>query len=211
MSQGNQLFPIFIKLNQINTLVVGGGKVGLEKVTALLSSDPGARVWIVAREVLPELRDFIRAFREVRLAERDFLLNDLNDKHLVICATGDPALNEVIRDSCHQRRLLLNIADTPDLCDFYLSAVFKKGDLKIGISTNGKSPTVAKRLRELFEEVFPEEIEDVLLQVNALRNQLKGDLPDKIRKLNKLTQVLLEHPDHFEEFLERYESRRLNG
>src|SRR5580692_6031388 len=169
MSQGNQLFPIFIKLNQTNTLVVGGGKVGLEKVTALLSNDPGSRVWIVAREVLPELREYIKPFREVRLSERPFLLNDLNDKHLVICATGDPALNENIRDACHQRRLLLNIADTPGLCDFYLSSVVKKGDLKIGISTNGKSPTVAKRLRELFEEVFPEEIEDVLLQINALR------------------------------------------
>lgn len=192
MSETNDLFPLFVKLNQVETLLVGGGKVGLEKAGALLANDPSARLTIVAREASQELKDFIHPYPRVRLEERSFRLEDLEGKHLVICATGDPALNESIRTVTRERRLLLNIADTPELCDFYLSSVVRKGNLKIAISTNGKSPTLAKRLRELFSEIFPDETDDLLLHLNALRDRMKGDLPEKIRQLDKLTRVLLE-------------------
>ena len=195
MSEGNDLFPLFVKLNQVDTLVVGGGKVGLEKVGALLGNDPRARLTIVAREASIELKAFLRDFPQVRLEERSFRVEDLEGKHLVICATGNPALNELIKGEAGKRHLLLNIADTPDLCDFYLSAVVRKGNLKIAISTNGKSPTLAKRLRELFAEVFPDETDDLLMHLNALRNRMKGDLPEKIRRLDKLTRQLLEEDD----------------
>jgi siroheme synthase-like protein len=204
MSDGNDLFPLFVKLDQVNTLVVGGGKVGLEKVTALLRNDPSARLTIVAREVSADLRVYVSPFSQVHVEERDFRIEDLEDRHLVICATGNPDLNTLIRAACQHRNLLLNIADTPDLCDFYLSSIIRKGDLKIAISTNGKSPTLAKRLRELFDEVFPEEMEDVLLQLSALRSRMKGDLPDKIRRLNKITKMLLEDHDSYDELRVEY-------
>jgi siroheme synthase-like protein len=87
--------------------------------------------------------------------------------------------------------MLLNIADTPGLCDFYLSSIVQKGDLKIAISTNGKSPTLAKRLKEVFSELFPDELDEVLLNLHTLRDRMKGNLPEKIRKLNELTKGLL--------------------
>jgi siroheme synthase-like protein len=185
----NDLFPIFIKLSQVETLVVGGGKVGLEKVGALLGNDPGARILIVAMEACPELKAL--ATGSVRLEERTFRMEDLEGKHLVICATGDPALNEAIRVATRERNMLLNIADTPGLCDFYLSSIVQKGDLKIAISTNGKSPTLAKRLKEVFSELFPDELDEVLLNLHTLRDRMKGNLPEKIRKLNELTKGLL--------------------
>ena len=157
----NTLFPIFVKLDQVYTLLVGGGKVGLEKTNALLVNDPTARLSVVAKEVCEDLRMLLRAHPQVVLEERPFRIEDLDGKQLVICATGDPALNETIRAATRARGILLNIADTPDLCDFYLSSVVRKGNLKIAISTNGKSPTMAKRLRELFSEIFPDETEEL--------------------------------------------------
>lgn len=195
MSEQNDLFPVFIKLSQVETLVVGGGKVGLEKVGALLGNDPLARVLIVAKEASGELRSFIKDYPWVILEERPFRVEDLDGKHLVICATGDPYVNSVIRSAASERSLLLNVADTPDLCDFYLSSIVQKGSLKIAISTNGKSPTLAKRLKELFSDLFPDELEDVLEQLHSLRTRMKGDLPAKIRKLNEITKSLLDE-DH---------------
>jgi siroheme synthase-like protein len=194
VSGGNDLFPLFVKLRQVDTLVVGGGKVGLEKVMALLGNDPLATLKIVALTASTELKDYIRPFPQVVLEERAFRMEDLEGKHLVICATGDPALNEQVRAAASDRKLLLNIADTPDLCDFYLASIVRKGNLKIAFSTNGKSPTLAKRLREYFNEVFPDEIDDLLLHLTELRSRMKGDLPEKIRQLDKLTRLLLEEP-----------------
>ncbi|MFD2146817.1 TSUP family transporter [Mucilaginibacter antarcticus] len=111
---------------------------------------------------------------------------------LVIAATDDSALNAYIRESAHQRKLLINVADKPDLCDFYLGSIVKKGDLKIGISTNGKSPTIAKRLREVLDENIPDEIDITLQQMAGLRNTLSGDFAAKVKHLNEITSVLVE-------------------
>jgi len=82
----------------------------------------------------------------------------------------------------------VNVADTPDLCDFYLGGIVTKGNLKIAISTNGKSPTAAKRLRQLLEEVLPEEIDDLLDNLNAYRDTLKGDSEYKVKAMNEITE-----------------------
>ena len=92
-----------------------------------------------------------------------------------------------------QRHLLINVADKPDLCDFYLGSIVKKGDLKIGISTNGKSPTVAKRLKEIFQTNLPDELDLTLQQMNKLRNTLGGDFAHKVKVLNKATASLVNH------------------
>lgn len=188
----NNLFPIFVKLDQVETLLVGGGKVGLEKANAVLVNDPSARLTVVASAVSPDLSALLAAHPQVAVFERPFAVEDMDGKLLVICATGDPAVNETIRSEASRRGILLNVADTPDLCDFYLSSVVRKGNLKIAISTNGKSPTMAKRLRELFSEIFPDETDELLLHLNTLRDRMKGDLPEKIRQLDKLTRSLLE-------------------
>ena len=187
----NQLFPVFLQLNQLHTLLVGGGNVALEKLTALLGNSPQATVTVVAKEISPAVRDFTRGYPSVSLHERGFDDTDLDGVDVVVVAADNADLNVHIRDESRKRHLLINVADKPDLCDFYLGSVVKKGNLKLGISTNGKSPTIAKRLKELLNEALPEEIDETLTYMSRLRDLLKGDFADKVKVLNAHTVSLL--------------------
>ena len=189
---GNRLFPIFLKLEQLHVLIVGGGAIGLEKISAVLNNSPETKVTLIAKGVLPEIKKFLERSNKLKILERSFEIADLNEKDLIIAATGDKSLSELIRKEATKRKILINIADTPDLCDFYLGAIVQKGDLKIAISTNGKSPTLAKRLKEVFNEALPEEIQESLDNLNKFRNQLKGDFTDKVKQLNALTSTLVD-------------------
>ena len=188
---GNALFPVFLQLNELHVLLVGGGKVGLEKLTALLENSPNTTVTLVAREISTEVRDYVAAYPRVQLLERTFDDHDLDGVDLVMVASNNPELNEHIRQECRRRHLLINVADKPDLCDFYLGSIVKKGNLKLGISTNGKSPTIAKRIKELLNEALPEEIDETLTYMSQLRDLLKGDFNDKVKALNAHTASLL--------------------
>jgi siroheme synthase-like protein len=190
-TEGNQLFPVFLKLNQLKVLLVGGGNIGLEKIQAVLLNSPETKITVVSDTFLPAFLDFVAAYPEVKLFHRKFESNDLLGQDLVILATGDNTVNAEIRGMARGLNLLINVADKPELCDFYLGSIVKKGDLKIGISTNGKSPTVAKRLKELFQENLPDELDLSLQQMNALRNTLNGDFAHKVKELNKATAILV--------------------
>jgi len=186
----NTLFPIFVKANQLNLLIVGGGYVGLEKLTAVLANSPDARVLLVAPDIRAEIPELAAQHPNVTLIREAYRTDFLMDKNLVICGTNDKAVNRQVQQDCKARHILVNVADTPDLCDFYLSSVVKKGDLKIAISTNGKSPTFAKRFREVLEDILPDSLQETLDNLTAIRNQLKGDFVQKMEKLNEITKVL---------------------
>jgi siroheme synthase-like protein len=187
---GNQLFPVFLKLNELHTVVIGGGPVGLEKLTAILNNSQNAKITVVALHIIDELKTFVADYPQVQLKNKAFDASDLNQANLVVAATNNNALNQEIREAAKLRGLLINVADKPELCDFYLGSIVKKGDLKIGISTNGKSPTIAKRLKEVLNESIPEELDTTLQQMNALRNSLRGDFSEKVKALNEVTQIL---------------------
>lgn len=190
--KGNRLFPIFLKLDQLETLIVGGGYVGLEKITGLIKNDPLAKIKLVAPEIRQEIRIMAQQFPGILLVEREFEEQDLNGIDIAILATANREINKTIRKVSKSRGILTNVADTPDLCDFYLGSTVKKGDLKLGISTNGKSPTVAKRMRQLFEEVLPEELDDLIDNLKVIRDSLHGDFEFKVNRLNEITTELLE-------------------
>jgi precorrin-2 dehydrogenase/sirohydrochlorin ferrochelatase len=183
----NNLFPVFLKLESLETLIVGGGHVGLEKLTALLKNSPAAKVSLVARTIQEPIKALAQEYENVRLFERNFKLWDLWNKDLVILATNSRSLHETIRKFARSKRLLINVADTPDLCDFYLGSVVTKGNLKIGVSTNGKSPTMSKRIREYLEEALPEETNELLDNMQKIRDQIKGDFNHKVKVLNEVT------------------------
>jgi len=188
----NELFPIFLKLNQMHTVLIGAGNIGLEKLTAMLGNSPQAKVTVIANNISTDVRSLASQYPQTKLLQKTFVDTDLDHADLVIAATGNPELNEYIRQSARDRKLLVNIADKPALCDFYLGSIVQKGNLKIAISTNGKSPTVAKRIKEVLNEGIPDEIDITLTQVNRLRNSLQGDFSEKVHQLNKLTAVLVE-------------------
>ena len=187
----NTLFPIYVKLDQINTLLIGGGPVGLEKLQALLSNSPRAKVKIIARDVIDEIVALVDSNELLSLEIREFQERDLEGIDLLIMATNNPEFNEEVKQLAKSRHLLINVADKPDLCDFYLGSVVQKGNLKIGISTNGKSPTIAKRLKEFLNELLPEEIDETLNLMASYRNSLKGDFQRKVTVLNAHTESLL--------------------
>ncbi len=187
----NTLFPIYVKLDQINTLLIGGGPVGLEKLQALLSNSPNAKVKIVARDVIDEIVVLVNSNNLLSLEIRDFEEQDLVGIDLLIMATNNPVFNEEVKQLAKTRNLLVNVADKPDLCDFYLGSVVQKGNLKIGISTNGKSPTIAKRLKEFLNDLLPEEIDETLNLMASYRHSLKGDFQRKVTVLNAHTEALL--------------------
>ncbi|MFA4869703.1 MAG: TSUP family transporter [Pedobacter sp.] len=190
--EDNQLFPVFIKLETIHTLLVGAGPVGLEKLNAILQNSPDANVTVIGLEVLPELNKLANQYERVTVLKREFNTSDLDGVDLVVAATNNDDLNQQIRLEADRRNLLVNFADKPDLCNFYLGSVVKKGDLKIAISTNGKSPTIAKRIKEVLNDSLPDEINDTLQNMQALRNTLNGDFASKVKKLNAVTASLVE-------------------
>src|SRR5258705_916745 len=188
----NQLYPIFLKLDQLNILLVGAGNVGLEKLHSLLSNSPEARIAIVAPEIKDEVRRLVFKHPSCTIVQRQFEEADMNDKELVILATDDKKLHEYIRDLAIEKKTLINVADTPELCDFYLGSIVQKGNLKIAISTNGKSPTAAKRIKEVLHDALPGELDDVIENLHKVRNRLNGNFEYKVKKLNDLTKILVE-------------------
>lgn len=188
----NQLYPIFLKVNQLPMLIIGGGAVGYEKLSFLLKNSPNARVVLVASEISQKIRSLLFGREhQVTLIERPFQLYDLEKKSLVIVATNNRALNKYIWGAAKSRGIIVNVADTPLLCDFYLGSIVSKGDLKIAISTNGKSPTFAKRFRQLLENILPDEIDELLENMYDFRQQLGVDFKRKVKILNALTKSLL--------------------
>ena len=187
----NELYPVFLKVNILNILIIGGGNVGLEKLNFLLKSSPNANVEVLAKSFLPETVELAKK-HGVKLIKGSFKRRYLKKRHLVIAATNDRELNKKIYINAKERYLLANIADSPEYCDFYMGGIVNKGHVKIAISTNGKSPTTAKRLRQFFEEVIPEDINQMVENLNEYRKTIKGDFGEKVNKLNEITQTLIQ-------------------
>jgi precorrin-2 dehydrogenase / sirohydrochlorin ferrochelatase len=145
------LFPMFVKLDGRQVLVVGAGRVGEPKIRGLLPT--GARIRVVAREAGKAVCEWARS-GEIVLVERTFVLSDLDDVVLVVVATSSRDLNELIFHEARSRRIPCNVVDVPEQCDFYYPAVVQRGDLQIAISTSGQSPSLAQRIRQQLERQF---------------------------------------------------------
>lgn len=145
------LFPMFVKLDGRQVLVVGAGRVGEPKIRGLLAT--GAKIRVVAREASKAVREWAGK-SEIALVERTFVLSDLDDVVLVVVATSSRDLNELIFSEAQSRRILCNVVDVPEQCDFYYPAVVRRGDLQIAISTSGQSPSLAQRIRQQLERQF---------------------------------------------------------
>ncbi|MEN9548689.1 MAG: hypothetical protein RIR12_1280 [Bacteroidota bacterium] len=194
--QENNLYPIFLKLEALDLLLVGAGNVGLEKLTSLLSCSPQARITVVAPIVKPEVLILLKKHPTCKVEQRHFLKSDLESKDLIILATDNKDLHLEIKQQASEKGILVNVADTPALCDFYLSSIVHKGQVKIAISTNGKSPTAAKRIKEVLNDALPEDIDEMVSNLNKVRNKLSGDFAAKVKKMNAITKVLVEENEN---------------
>lgn len=190
----NNLFPIFLKLENLRLLIVGAGEIGLEKLTTVLTNSPNTRIRIVANYFKPEVEDLSFQYPNIQLIYADYKPVFLDQCDLVIAAVNNIELAEQISYDAKQKGKLINAADKPSLCDFYLGSVITKGDVKIAISTNGKSPTLARRMKEFFNEVLPDELETVVSNLHNIRNKIQTGFKERVKKLNEITASLIE-PD----------------
>lgn len=185
----NNLYPIFLKTGNLQVLIIGGGNVAEEKLTFLTKSSPDAKVTMVSpmfREGTLELA----AKYQVELITDEYNGRYLQGKHMVIATTDVPEVNVQVYEDCRALDTLVNVADNPPYCDFYMGGIVTKGNVKIAISTNGKSPTTAKRLRQFFEEVIPDDISRMVQNLNEYRKTIKGDFEEKVDKMNEITRPL---------------------
>src|SRR5260221_10923875 len=145
----NQLYPVFLKLEQLNILLVGAGNVGLEKLNSLLSNSPQAKITVVAPFIKQEVKDLLANHSSCSFIQRPFEPSDLNKKELVFLATDNPGLHADIKKLAAEKGILVNVADTPGLCDFYLGSIVQKGSLKIAIPKIVNCLLFAKELKNL--------------------------------------------------------------
>jgi hypothetical protein len=193
LEEANRLFPVFLKLEEMRVLLVGGGNVALEKLQAILKNSPRTEVRLVGTVISDTIKELAQEHATIQLVERPFEDSDVNDVSIVIIAIDDKARSEEIRNIAKAASKLVNAADKPDLCDFYLSSVVQKGNVKIAISTNGKSPTMAKRLKEVLNQAIPAEINGITDNLNVIRNRLNGNFAHKVKRLDKITRTLVEN------------------
>jgi precorrin-2 dehydrogenase len=198
------LLPIFVKLRDRLAVVVGGGAVAEGKIEGLLAAE--ARVRVVAPQVTPAVSQWIE-HGKVEWRAKMFAPSDLEAAYLVIAATSAPGVNEAVFSEADARGILCNAVDDIEHCHFYYGSVVQRGDLQIAVSTNGKSPALAQRLRLQLEKQFGSEYELWLAWLGAARELLRSGEGSADSK-----KVLLHHlasQSMFERFLQ--ERRRRAG
>ncbi|MBC7587151.1 MAG: bifunctional precorrin-2 dehydrogenase/sirohydrochlorin ferrochelatase, partial [Chitinophagaceae bacterium] len=176
----NHLFPVFLKLENLRLLIVGGGYVGMEKLQTVINNSPATKIKLVARLISNEIKELSKNYPNIQLVQKPYAANDLNNIDIVIAAINEKEITTQIVMDANARGILVNAADKPELCDFYLGSIVKKGNLKIAISTNGKSPTIAKRVKEVIHDFIPDEMDQLLMNMQSVRNNIHGNFDDKV-------------------------------
>lgn len=186
----NNLFPIYIKENNMRILIVGGGKIALEKLNTVVFNSPNSELVILAKKFSKEIIQQVKGKLNVILIQDEYHDSYLNGFNLIIAATRNRKLNYHISNDAKEKNILFNAADMPDYCDFYLGSVIRKGDLKIGISTNGKSPVAAVRIKELLNELLPDDLDSIIQNLYQIRSELKGEIAERVVRLKEITEEL---------------------
>jgi precorrin-2 dehydrogenase / sirohydrochlorin ferrochelatase len=190
------LFPIFLKLQGRLVVVIGGGNVAEDKIRGLFGA--GARVRVISPAITPVIAEWVRK-REVDWLPKKFAPSDLSGAHLVIAATSAPGVNGAVFREAERRGVLCNAVDDIEHCHFYYGSIVQRGDLQIAISTNGKSPALAQRLRKELEAQFGPEYEMWLEWLGATREFLRASGDDA--NSNKKLLHHLASRDAYEQFL----------
>lgn len=176
MSQ-NLLYPIFLKLKDKQVLVVGGGFIAYQKLIGLINTE--AKLTVIAPTIIDEVRELDGEFpykRNINFIERDYEWDDEKDFFMVIAATDLPELNNAISNRCRDQGILVNSVDEPDYCDFYVPSIVDSGDIKIGISTDGKAPSVAQKLRKDIQGFIGVKYANLVNVISEFRAKVKAKI-----------------------------------
>ena len=160
-------YPIFLDLRDRLTLIIGGGKVAERKVASLLRC--GARVHLAARTLTTTLNNWKEEGR-IRYLGKTYQPSFMDGAFLVMAATDDPELNRRVSKDAETRGILMNAVDQPEDCNFIVPSLFRRGGLTIAISTSGRSPALAKKIRKELESTYGEEYESYLALLGKIRS-----------------------------------------
>lgn len=180
-------YPIMVDLTDKEVLVVGGGSVAGRKIVTLL--EYGAVVSLVSRELSPEIKGYVESGR-IRYLGEEFSMVFLKEKFLVIAATDDAELNHRISQVAEEKGMLINAIDQPADCNFIVPSIIKKGDLVVAVSTSGKSPALAKKIRKQLTEYFGDEYEPFLRMMGRIRNEVISSGPDPEENSRLFTRIV---------------------
>lgn len=187
-------YPVLLHIQGKKCLVVGGGNVALRKVQTLL--EHSANVEIVSPNLCPELKQLAEK-RAVRAIHRDYQPEDLKNAFIVIAATDDAKTNENVAAEARRLRILVNVVDDPNNSDFIVPSYFIRGDIIIAVSTSGRSPALARKIRSELEKGFQAEYAKLALLADEVRSELKqkgiivsSDVWQKALDLNSLIKLL---------------------
>jgi len=186
-------YPIFLELGGRRVVVIGGGLVALRKVQVLLEA--GARLVVVAQQTCSAMSRLC-AENPVELVQARYSKEYLGQAALVIAATNDTDVNRRIYQDCQKLEILCNVVDQPNLCDFFVPAVVKRGDLQIAIGTEGYCPAYASHLRKRLEGVVTEEHGQFLAELEALRKRLFKAVLDPCGRKGLLGQLVSDASFH---------------
>jgi precorrin-2 dehydrogenase/sirohydrochlorin ferrochelatase len=179
------VLPLTLKLSDKDVLVIGAGRIGTGKAQLLV--DAGARVTMIAREVLVELPRGLAAFEQ-----RDYHDGDVRGFALVVSATGEATVNDRLVDEARRENVWLNVVDDPERSDFFFTAVYRDGDVTVSVSTEGASPALAQELRTMIAERLPDNLADVAQQLRRERadHHAKGSSTEGVDWRSRIRELL---------------------
>jgi precorrin-2 dehydrogenase/sirohydrochlorin ferrochelatase len=169
--------------------VVGGGPVGERKVRSL--RECGARVTVVSPTLTPALAR-LAARERIAWRRRTFRPSDVRRAAVVIAATGRPAVDRAVARAARRQRALVNAVDRPDLCDFIVPSVLRRGNLQVAVSTGGRSPALARAVRELLEPLFPPGIGALVERAGRTRRILPVTVPARRAAAERLADRVMQ-------------------
>jgi precorrin-2 dehydrogenase/sirohydrochlorin ferrochelatase len=171
----HRYYPLFLDIKGKKVVVIGGGNVAERKVTGLLEAQ--ATVIVVSPDITPGLKE-LESRGLIGWKAISFVADDLDDAWLVIAATDDQSVQRIVHSEAERRGIFCNTVDQPDLCSFIVPSVVRRGDLCLAISTAGKSPALARRLRREFEQVFGPHYTPYVALLGELRELILEIFPD---------------------------------
>ena len=190
-------YPIFLELSGRRVVVIGGGAVAARKAQVLLAA--GARLVVVA-ERIDEMLTVLCRDKTAEIIKSKYSKNYLAEAVLVVAATNNNKLNKQIYRDCQELEVLCNVVDVPELCDFFVPAVVKRGDLQIAIGTEGQCPAYAGHLRKRLEDIFTEKHGQFLAELETIRKHIIQEVPEPADRKTLLGRLVDEKS--FEYFVE---------
>lgn len=175
----NKYYPIMLDIKNRKCGVIGGGKVAYRKIISLLEC--GARVVVISKELIQDIKILIDE-KKVEHLNDNYNSKYISDLYIVYAATSEINVNNEVYKQCIEKNILVNVVDKPDICNFIVPSKIQRGNLTIAVSTNGKSPMLARKIREDLEEIYDDRYEVFLDIMGQVRKKAFDILKDNKKR-----------------------------